>query len=125
LASYHAHNRKTTPAGRTTAAFTLIIILFGIEAVQYWPRIEISSDKRYTTTRLRKALEKEIRERIADFDTQVVLINQEDSVASKELQAADFIAWALFQKHEHGDERYYEVLENNVIVEDLIKRRLW
>ena len=63
------------------------------QVVSRWPRIEIHLDKRYTSKRLRRLLEREIRERIADLHQEVVLIHQDDSIARKELQAADFIAW--------------------------------
>lgn len=94
-------------------------------AVRRWPKIEIYLDKRYTSKRLRKSLEKEIRERITDFPHKVVIIHQEDSIARKELQAADFISWAFFQKYERGDSKFYEIISGNVIVEDVVKRSLW
>ena len=70
-------------------------------------------------------LEKEIRERISDFHHQVVIIHQEDSIARKELQAADFISWAFFQKYERGDCQFYEIISGNVIIEKVIRDRLW
>lgn len=94
-------------------------------AVRRWQKVEIYLDKRYTSKRLRKALEREIRERITDFPGQVVIIHQEDSIARKELQAADFISWAFFQKYERGDSQYFDIISGNVIVEEVIRRRLW
>lgn len=94
-------------------------------AVRRWQKIEIYLDKRYTSKRLRKALEREIRERISDFPHQVVIIHQEDSIARKELQAADFISWAFFQKYERGDSQYYDIILGNVIVEEVIRQSLW
>ena len=94
-------------------------------AVSRWPRIDVCLDKRYTTKRLRYRLEKEIREGIVDLHQQVVIIRQEDSVVHKELQAVDYIAWAFFQKYERGDERFYQIITNKVIVEEVINRRLW
>jgi len=94
-------------------------------AVSRWLRIDLCLDKRYTTKRLRYRLEKEIRERIADLHQEVVIIRQEDSIAQKELQAVDYIAWAFFQKYEREDERFYQIIANKVIVEEVIRRRLW
>jgi hypothetical protein len=94
-------------------------------AVRRWRKVEIYLDKRYTSRRLRKSLEKEIRENIADFPHKIVIIHQEDSIARKELQAADFISWTFFQKYERGDNQFYEIISGNVIVEEVIKRRLW
>lgn len=94
-------------------------------AVARWPRIDVCLDKRYTTKRLRYELEKAIREGITDLHQEVVIIRQEDSIACKELQAADYVAWAFFQKYERGDNRFYEIIADKVIVEELISRRLW
>jgi hypothetical protein len=86
---------------------------------------EMELDKRYTTKRLRYRLEKEIREEIADLHQEVVIIRQEDSIAHKELQAVDYIAWAFFQKYERRDDRFYQIIANRVIVEEVIRRGLW
>jgi len=94
-------------------------------AVTRWPRIDVCLDKRYTMKRLRYRLEKEIRERIADLRQEVVIIRQEDSIAQKELQAVDYIAWAFYQKYEWGDERFHQIIANRVVVEAVIRRRLW
>jgi hypothetical protein len=33
--------------------------------------------------------------------------------------------WALFQKYERGEERFYEIIEDKVLVEEVVKRKLW
>ena len=85
-------------------------------AVARWPRIDLCLDKRYTVKRLRYRLEKEIRERIAHLHQEMVIIRQEDSIACKELQAVDYIAWTFFQKYERGDTRFYDIVADQVIV---------
>ncbi len=94
-------------------------------AVGQWPRMEIVLDKRYTAKRLRYMLEQSIREQITDLPQEVVLIHQEDSQARKELQATDYVAWAFYQKYEHGDSRFYDLIAERVIVENVVERRLW
>lgn len=94
-------------------------------AVNRWPRIDVCLDKRYTAKRLGYRLEKAIREGMADLRQEVVIIRQEDSIAHKELQAVDYVAWALFQKYEREDERFYQIIASRVIVEEVITRRLW
>ncbi len=91
------------------------------QAVQRWPRIRICLDKRYTTKRLRTQLEEQIREGIADLHQEVVIIQQEDSIACKELQAADYVAWAFFQKYERRDNRFYEIVAERVVAEEIIR----
>jgi len=94
-------------------------------AVARWPRIDVCLDRHYTAKRLRYELEKAIREGIADLHQEVVIIRQEDSIACKELQATDYVAWAFFQKYERGDSRFYEIIADKVVVEEVISRRLW
>lgn len=86
--------------------------------VKQSPRVEICLDKRYTSERQRRLLEKTIREEIADLP-QVVLITQENSSSRKELQAADAIAWAFFQKYERDDPRFYDIIVSKVVIEDV------
>lgn len=94
-------------------------------AVSRWPRMEIVLDKRYTAKKLRYALEQSIREQIADLRQEVILIHQEDSLARKELQATDYVAWAFFQKYAHGDSRFYDFIAGQVIVEEVVERKAW
>jgi len=94
-------------------------------AVRRWPRLDVNLDKRYTSLRLLDRLEREIREAILDIPREVVIIRQEDSVAHKELQAADYIAWALFQKYEHGDSRFYDIIAGRIVTEEVVRQVLW
>jgi len=87
------------------------------------PRLEIVMDQRYTAPHLRYLLEKSIREGISDLPQQYILIRQEDSVFTKELQAADFVAWALFQKYEYGNPAFYEQIAPRIVEEELITKQ--
>ena len=86
---------------------------------EYYPRIEITLDKRYTNRHLRDLLEIAIRNGLADLSQRVVLIRQEDSQRVRELQAADFIAWALYQKYERGNDRFYRLIASRIVDEEL------
>ena len=94
-------------------------------AVSRWPRTEVCLDKRYTSRRLRRRLEMAIRERLVDLEQQMVIIRQEDSIGCKELQAVDFVAWAFFQKYQWGDDRFYRIIEEKVVVEEVVSQNLW
>lgn len=93
--------------------------------VERHPRLELWLDKRYTKPTLRDRLEKTIREGVADLTHQVILIHQEDSRKQKGLQAADHVAWALFQKYEREDDSLYQVIKSKIVVEEMISRDLW
>jgi len=93
--------------------------------VKRWPRIQICLDQRYTKDQLRFELEMRIREEIVDLPQKVVLIRQLSSQTQRGLQAADFIAWAFFQKYERGDNRFVDVLASRVILDELLKKKTW
>jgi hypothetical protein len=92
---------------------------------QRWPRLEVHLDKRYTKQGLRDVLERVIREGIATVPHEVMIIRQDDSRVRKELQAADFIAWAFYQKYERGNERYWAIIKEKVVAEEVIQHHLW
>jgi hypothetical protein len=93
--------------------------------VERFPRIDLCLDKRYTKRSLRHQLERTIREGIVGVSQEVVLIQQVDSRVRKELQAADHVAWAIFQKYESSDERFYAILRNKIVSEEMFERDLW
>jgi hypothetical protein len=45
---------------------------------------------------------------------------KEAGVLLKELQVADAIAWAFFQKYERGDSRFYNAIAPQVILEEVV-----
>jgi hypothetical protein len=89
------------------------------------PSIEIILDRRYTKAYLRYLLEKAIRKDIYDLPQQYVLIRQEDSVHFKELQAVDFIAWALFQKFERANDSFYRCILPRFVNLELVSKQVW
>lgn len=93
--------------------------------VERHSHIEFHLDKRYTQAGLRQRLERSIREKIAHIPEQVVLLYQDDSRQERGLQAVDHIAWSLYQKYEQRDERYYQVIEEKVVYEEVVIRHLW
>lgn len=93
--------------------------------VSFWPRIELFLDQRYTNKELRHRLERIIREGIAAQHPDVVLIHQEDSRSNKGIQAADHIAWAIFQKYEVANEQFYQILRPRIVAEQVITHHLW
>lgn len=93
--------------------------------VERSPRVDLCLDKRYTKRSLRHQLERTIREGIVGTGQEVVLIQQADSRVRKELQAVDHVAWAIFQKYESGDERFYAILRSKIVIEEGFDRDLW
>ena len=91
--------------------------------VERWPRIEICLDQRYTNDGLRYDLERRIREEIVDLPQKIILIRQLNSQARRGLQAADFIAWAFFQKYERGDHRFVDVFAAKIVEEEVLMQK--
>ena len=91
--------------------------------VERWPRLDVTMDRRYTHEHLRHRLEWHIREEIADIKGQAVVIRQMDSVRVKGLQAVDFVAWALWQKYQRGNDSYYQIVKDRVVVEEIIEAK--
>jgi hypothetical protein len=92
---------------------------------QDFPRLELSIDKRYTNAHLRRLLEKAIRDEIENLPRQNIIIQQEDSFSRKELQAADAVAWAIFQKYERDDSRFYDLIKSKIADETVIQQSDW
>ena len=90
-----------------------------------FPRLELSIDKRYTNAYLRRLLEKAIRDEMENLPHHNVIIQQENSVSRKELQAVDTIAWAIFQKYERDDPRFYDIIAPNIMKETVIRQKDW
>jgi len=92
--------------------------------VEWWPRLEMHFDKRYTSRSQSREFERHLRENVADLSGLVVTIEQDDSIALKELQAADFVAWAAGQRA-RGNDRFWRLIEERVVVDEVIRRERW
>ena len=42
--------------------------------------------------------------------------------SSANLQVIDYISWAIFRKYEHGQENYYEKIEQYIIDEEVMTK---
>jgi len=93
--------------------------------VERYPRVNICLDRRYTNEQLRFELESQIRESIQYLPQKVVMIQQENSINRKELQAVDAVVWALFQKYERDNVNFYQIISSKIIDEEIIRKRDW
>ena len=55
----------------------------------------------------------------------ILVIEHAESESESALQVADAVAWALFQKHERGDESFYGLVKDKIVVEELWKPKDW
>ncbi len=74
--------------------------------------VDITIDRKHGNRMLREDfnqyIERKILERKPDLE---VRIRHMESFASNELQAVDFVAWAVNRKFTHGDSSYYDIIK--------------
>jgi len=92
--------------------------------VERHPRLEIHFDKRYTSKFQSRMFERYLREEISDLSGTIVTVEQDDSVALKELQAADFVAWAAGQRT-RGNDTFWQIIAHRVVLDEVIRREKW
>jgi hypothetical protein len=81
----------------------------------------LTFDRRYTNPALRDRLTEFIVAGAAKPGQTLSFIHA-DSQRERALQAADAVAWSLFQKYERGDETFYRLLEARVKSEVVLRR---
>ncbi len=77
-------------------------------------------DKRYTNQRLRDRLVEALVESAADLPGNMVC-EYAASEQERAIQVADAVVWAIFQKYERGDETFYQIIRDKIIVEEVLE----
>jgi hypothetical protein len=112
------------PPTVSSAIYHLAVAETVRRAAQRQPQLDLHLDKHYTSPKLRQRLEETIHARLTGLAANV-LIRHEDSIAVKELQAADFVAWAVFQKYARDRTEFYQIIAPRVVDEELVQIALW
>ncbi len=86
-----------------------------------WPDLDITLDKRYTAPGPQTKLERAIAEILTDEQRAHVRVRSGVSYQIKSLQAADCVAWALWQKYERGNEELYRVMAAKIVWEEIVR----
>lgn len=77
--------------------------------------LKIVVDKKHSNRLLREDLSHCIRSKISQRTSRITIdIRHVDSFSSLELQAVDFVAWAVNRKFTHGDSEYYDLIKEKV-----------
>jgi len=90
--------------------------------LERYPRFSLIVDKRYTNQCLRDRLVETLLLESAPNLPGNVVCEYAASEQEKAIQVADAVAWAVFQKYEHGDESFYQIIRDRVIVEEVLER---
>lgn len=101
--------------GKNVLYFKLIAQTVDL-AVKHYPRLNLVIHKRYTLPRLRQQLETTLSQAI---DTKIYLsIQQRSETECRELELADAVAWSVFQKYNHGNSEFYNIIKEKIQIEN-------
>jgi len=81
----------------------------------------LTIDKRYTSRRLEERLVRALAEEASQLPTGS-FCRFVASEGERAIQVADAVAWAIFQKYERDDETFYQIIQDNIVVEDVVKK---
>lgn len=79
--------------------------------------INICIDRRETNAYVAKHFNEYLWDSLQKKTQDNIDIIVRESYQEKALQAVDFISWALFRKYERGDESYYTLIKDKIVVE--------
>ncbi len=88
--------------------------------LEKYPHFSLIADKRYTNQRLRDRLVMAILES-TPYSPGDMVWEYADSEREKAVPAVDAVAWAIFQKYERGDETFYRIIQDKIIVEEVLE----
>lgn len=89
--------------------------------VAHHPRMIMTMDRRYTKATLQDELVRSIVTSVERPGTTLLFI-MANSQREKALQAADAVAWSIFQQYAHEDREFYSLIEGKIIGEVLLLR---
>ncbi len=82
--------------------------------------IQLYIDQKDTNKFIRESFEKYLKVNITKKRNGQINIKIKPSHTEKCLQAVDFLSWAIFRKYEKNDYKYYEIIKNKIIEENLL-----
>jgi len=88
--------------------------------LERYPKFEVTLDRRYTNPHLQGRLVDALMHGAVDLNHSVA-IGYAMSQQEKAIQVADAVVWAIFQKYERGDESFYQIIRERIIVEEVLK----
>jgi hypothetical protein len=87
------------------------------------PQLSLCVDRRYTNPHLREKQNRAILKEISLVQKAALVVEHSESKSEAALQVADAVAWALFQKYERGDDSFYVLVKNKIVMEELWKAK--
>lgn len=79
-----------------------------------YPKLDLVIHKRYTDPKLQRQLHDAIVKEVKNIDSGFMAISQQDEKQRKELELADAVAYAVFQKYNRKNTEFYEIIEKRI-----------
>ncbi len=89
--------------------------------VERYRQVTLIVDKRYTDPHLTQALVEAISSGLEGVTGILAIEPPRDSQHEKAIQAVDAVAWAIFQRLEHDDPSFYELVKEKIVLEEWLK----
>lgn len=80
-------------------------------------KINLIASRRETNKFLNENFKDYLCRQIENKHKRTIEISIKTPAEEKSLRAVDFISWAIFRKHEKGDDSYYNIIKNKIIEE--------
>ncbi len=82
------------------------------KSLQVYPRLSLILHKRYTSPELRNKMNKIINETVETG--QFLAIEHRSEIEQRELELADAVAWAVYQKYSNKNLEFYNIIEGKI-----------
>lgn len=79
--------------------------------------LELIASKRETNKFLNENFKDYLEQQISQKHKRKLRVGIQTPAQNKVLQAVDFASWAIFRKHEKGDDEYYKIIDRLIIEE--------
>lgn len=84
-------------------------------------RVVLIRDKRYSDRKQEQALVEAIGAALEGAAGMLVIEPPRESEREQAIQAVDAVAWAVYQRLENKDDRYYELIRDRIVLEEWLK----
>lgn len=82
--------------------------------LKLYPKLDLVIHKRYTDPKLQRQLHDAIVKEVKNIDSGFIVISQQDEKQRRELELADAVAYAIFQKYNRGNVEFYEIIKEKI-----------
>jgi len=83
-------------------------------AFKLYPKLDLVIHKRYTDLKFQRQLHEAIVKKIGDTGSGFMVTSQLDTSQRKELELADAVAYAVFQKYNRKKNEFYEIIKKRI-----------